>query len=222
MKKTILTLLLLSISALSWAAPQANYPTKTTPVTSDKVLITDSADGNKTKQATIGSLPGGSPSWLPSSGPTADNQIIQATGSGVSIWTSIIDGLINDAGTSTDDLWSASKIIGKFAAPGAIGSTTPGTGAFTSITATSFDFGAPATGQTGEIGLQENPANGNNLVTLKAPASLAADLVITLPTGVVPSTATSSCTAGQWWYDASYWYVCVATDTWKRTALATW
>ena len=164
--------------------------------------------------------------WMPTSGPTAANQIIQATGSGASAWTSIVQGLINDAGTGTDDLWSASKTISsmtaKLAAPGPIGGTTPGAGTFTSIVATSFDFGAPATGQTGEIGLQEDPANGNNIVTLKAPAALAADLVITLPTGVVPSTASTNCTAGQWWYDTSYWYVCVAANTWKRTALATW
>jgi hypothetical protein len=50
------------------------------------------------------------PAWLPSSGPTADNQIIQSTGVGTSAWTSIIDGLINDAGTGTDDLLSASEI----------------------------------------------------------------------------------------------------------------
>jgi len=59
---------------------------------------------------------GGSfPSWLPSSGPTADNQIIQATGEGTSAWTSIIDGLINDTGTGVDDLLSASEINSRIA-----------------------------------------------------------------------------------------------------------
>lgn len=177
--------------------------------------------------ANLTNLPAASlPSWLPSTGPTADNQIIQATGEGASAWTDIIDGLINDAGTGTDDLLSAaeiaSRMTSKMATPGPIGSTTPNTGAFTSLTATSFDFGAPDTGETGEIGLQEDPANGANVVTLKAPAALAADLVITLPAGAVPASATAPCTAGQWWYDASYWYVCVAADTWKRAALATW
>ena len=71
------------------------------------------------------------PTWMPSAAPPADNMIIQATGgcsnitytdqatcednSGtwtppVGAWTSIIDGLINDAGTGTDDLLSASQI----------------------------------------------------------------------------------------------------------------
>jgi hypothetical protein len=107
-------------------------------------------------------------------------------------------------------------------APGPIGSVTPSTGAFTLLTSNSFDFGSPAPGETGEIGLQEDPANGGNIVTLKAPGSLAADVVITVPAGVVPATAAAACTAGQWWYDSSYWYVCVATNTWKRAALATW
>jgi hypothetical protein len=38
----------------------------------------------------------------------------------------------------------------------------------------------------------------------------------------VPATATSAGVAGTQAYDASYLYVCIATNTWKRTALATW
>ena len=38
----------------------------------------------------------------------------------------------------------------------------------------------------------------------------------------VPSTAGSTGQAGQIAYDASYIYVCVAANTWKRTALTTW
>lgn len=80
------------------------------------------------------------PAWLPSAAPTADNMIIQATGgcsdsqytdqatceanSGtwtppVGAWTSIIDGLINDAGTGTDDLLSASEINTRISSAGA-------------------------------------------------------------------------------------------------------
>lgn len=62
--------------------------------------------------ANLTNLPSASlPSWLPDVGPTADNQIIQATAAGSSRWTDVFDGLINDAGTGTDDLLSASKII---------------------------------------------------------------------------------------------------------------
>lgn len=38
----------------------------------------------------------------------------------------------------------------------------------------------------------------------------------------VPATATSAGVAGQVAYDASYFYQCVAANTWKRTALSTW
>ena len=40
--------------------------------------------------------------------------------------------------------------------------------------------------------------------------------------GAAPATATSTGTAGDIRYDANYVYVCVATNTWKRSALATW
>jgi hypothetical protein len=42
--------------------------------------------------------------------------------------------------------------------------------------------------------------------------------------GVVktPSAANATGTAGTWAWDASFIYICVATDTWKRVAIATW
>lgn len=177
--------------------------------------------------ANLTNLPSASlPTWLPSVGPTADNQIIQATAAGSSSWTDVFDGLINDGGTGTDDLLSAaeiaSRMTSKMAAPGPIGSVTPNTAAFTVVTAAVFDTSAPATGETGEIGLQEDPANGNNTITLKAPANLASDVILTLPAGVAPASAKATGTPGQWWYDANYWYVCIATNTWVRAPLATW
>lgn len=39
---------------------------------------------------------------------------------------------------------------------------------------------------------------------------------------LVPETASSTGTVGQVAWDTSYFYVCVATNTWKRTALSTW
>jgi hypothetical protein len=36
-----------------------------------------------------------------------------------------------------------------------------------------------------------------------------------------PSTASSAGVAGQWAYDATHIYVCVATNTWVRATLAT-
>jgi hypothetical protein len=38
----------------------------------------------------------------------------------------------------------------------------------------------------------------------------------------VPATASSTGTTGQIAWDANFFYVCVSTNTWKRTALSTW
>ena len=38
----------------------------------------------------------------------------------------------------------------------------------------------------------------------------------------VPANATATGTAGQFAYDTSYLYVCVATNTWRRVAIASW
>jgi|Laugresu1bdmlbsd_1035121.scaffolds.fasta_scaffold312055_1 hypothetical protein len=42
------------------------------------------------------------------------------------------------------------------------------------------------------------------------------------PWVAVPATATSTGTAGQIAYASGFLYVCVATNTWRRTALTTW
>lgn len=47
------------------------------------------------------------------------------------------------------------------------------------------------------------------------------DFQIVLLVGV-PASASATGTAGQWAQDADYIYVCTATDTWKRVAIATW
>ena len=43
-----------------------------------------------------------------------------------------------------------------------------------------------------------------------------------LPTAKTPATAGATGTQGEIAWDANYMYVCVATDTWKRTAISTW
>lgn len=42
------------------------------------------------------------------------------------------------------------------------------------------------------------------------------------PWVAVPATATSTGVAGQVAYASGFLYVCVATNTWKRTALSSW
>lgn len=38
----------------------------------------------------------------------------------------------------------------------------------------------------------------------------------------VPASSASTCTKGEWSVDTSYYYVCVAANTWLRAALSTW
>ena len=38
----------------------------------------------------------------------------------------------------------------------------------------------------------------------------------------IPATATSTCLQGSWAADASFHYVCVATNTWRRAAVSSW
>ena len=151
---------------------------------------------------------------------TSNNPVLALREPGVETDTAKIK--IGDGVTAWASLPYAAGGTVNLSAPGPIGATTPSTGAFTTVTASSFDTSAPATGETGEIGLAEDPANGTNTITLKAPSALAADVVLTLPAGAVPASATTACTAGQWWFASGYWYVCVATNTWQRAALATW
>ena len=46
--------------------------------------------------------------------------------------------------------------------------------------------------------------------------------VLRVTTSKTPATAASTGTVGQIAWDTNYVYVCVATDTWKRTAISTW
>jgi len=87
----------------------------------------------------------------------------------------------NPTVTRSATLSSLGLLLVDWSSPGVIGATTPNSATFTTITADGFDFGDPQSGETGEIGLPEDPDNGANVVTIKAPASMAADVVYVLP-----------------------------------------
>ena len=128
------------------------------------------------------------PTWLPTAAPTADNMIIQAAGgcsniaytdqaaceanSGtwtppVGAWTSIIDGLINDAGTGTDDLLSASEIDTRISSAGAFYQAADGdldTAAGASAAGNSKLFG---TNSSGVVGWYDIPTGGTQPVAMQ-------------------------------------------------------
>lgn len=82
-----------------------------------------------------------------------------------------------------------------------------GTVALGAVTATTTTIGAGAaitsSGAGGVLG--SNAFNSTAFLSFVAP----------------PATSTSAGTAGQIAYDANYFYICTATNTWARTTLAT-
>jgi len=77
--------------------------------------------------------------------------------------------------------------------------------------------------------IQTQPPSGGGSYALRSPTSTV-DSVLSLPVGTgtlglivtAPSTAASAGVAGTFAFDASFIYCCVATNTWKRVAIATW
>lgn len=78
---------------------------------------------------------------------------------------------------------------------------------------------------TGNIILGNIPDYGHRLSVdgvIAANVDLIAGRGLRIMAPVVPATAASTGVAGDVAWDASFLYVCVATNTWKRTALTTW
>lgn len=70
----------------------------------------------------------------------------------------------------------------------------------------------------------KNVTPGAGLMTteLSGITSVAADpTLIALRTGV-PATSSSSCAAGAWAMDATYYYLCVTQNSWRRASLSSW
>jgi len=83
-------------------------------------------------------------------------------------------------------------------------------------------FSFPSSPTVGDVSVQNGRSYtyaGSNVWELTTAASSGGS---GLTWSSVPASATASGTAGQISYDSSYYYVCVATNTWVRTALSTW
>jgi hypothetical protein len=63
-------------------------------------------------------------------------------------------------------------------------------------------------------GILASDANGN--------AVISADTTLVGLHVTVPQTSGAACQAGAWSYDSNYFYVCVGTNTWRRSALSSW
>lgn len=58
--------------------------------------------------------------------------------------------------------------------------------------------------------------------TLDVTGAATFDSTVTIATAKTPASATAAGTTGEIAWDADYIYVCIATNTWKRVAIATW
>lgn len=67
-------------------------------------------------------------------------------------------------------------------------------------------------------------AGGNLGLGTSAPSGLldVNDNRLRVRTAKTPASAAAAGNAGEWCWDGGFFYVCTATNTWKRTALATW
>ena len=85
---------------------------------------------------------------------------------------------------------------------------------------------------TGDFEVRMDHAASPTIVTNATDTSLSTTLTVTgdttlqnelfLPSPTVPPAATSPGVTGQISWDTNYIYVCVATNTWKRTPISTW
>ena len=95
---------------------------------------------------------------------------------------------------------------------------------------------AGATGRGGnvyiKVGLQNTSGGNGSVIFLDQTGTQVASLGATgiwtisgaliMSTTATPASAAASGTTGQIAWDSSYIYVCTATNTWKRVAIATW
>jgi hypothetical protein len=80
-------------------------------------------------------------------------------------------------------------------------------------------------GSDGEVAIQVKRVGNtpiDRLVLTDGTVQLAASTKFIIPTSQTPASAAATGTTGTIAWDTSYLYVCTATDTWKRVAIATW
>jgi len=128
--------------------------------------------------------------------------------------------------TNAVSFWNGSVWIDSVTA-GATGPTGP-QGAASSVAGPTGPTGAAGTpgGPTGPTGPTGPASTINGPTGAQGPTGPTGPTGATGPTGIsgptTPASATATGTAGTVVWDASYIYVCTATNTWKRAAITTW
>jgi len=142
-------------------------------------------------------------------------------------------GVVNGALNGTLGATTPASIVGT---TGTFSSSLQNTGDFTNVTpaatANAAVFGA-ITGLSNGYRIASDASNdivytwsdgaGNTVITLSASGNLIlASGQLNISTTSTPASAAAAGTTGDIAWDSSYVYVCTATNTWKRTAIATW
>lgn len=170
--------------------------------------ITTNAKGLVTAQAAI-AVSGGSGSGNVS-GPSS------STNTAFARWNGTTGNTLQDSQVTADS-------SGNISTPGnisaGVGSGKAGTAVFTAGTSVacptgSFCLMAPSTIGASFLWTLPN-ADGAGIL------SVSSDQLSISPGSVsAPANSSASCTTGQWANDTNYYYVCIAANTWKRVALA--
>jgi hypothetical protein len=86
---------------------------------------------------------------------------------------------------------------------------------------TSLGLGTIATQAAGSVDIDGGAIDGTTVGAAAASTGKFTTLTVTAP-GTAPADSTATGTKGQIVYDDNYIYICVATNTWKRSPIATW
>jgi len=166
-------------------------------------------------------------------GASAPNVQFQYSVDGSTSWHSTFTSGDKYIRSSADNgtTWSnAMKFVGEDGS-GAVDSVNGETG---TVVLDKADIGLGNVSNDAQLKITSNLSDLNNTATARTNLGLGNSAVLDTGTtsGTVaagdhthlvsaPASATSTGTAGQMAYDSEYWYVCVATDTWKRVQLST-
>lgn len=84
------------------------------------------------------------------------------------------------------------------------------------------EFLPPTIASTGSLATYRPALFRVNMTATQGELLLNSGNRVVIPTSVTPASATATGTAGTIAWDADYIYVCTASNTWKRAAIATW
>lgn len=131
-------------------------------------------------------------------------------------WVITAIDVAGSAGTGTVtsvSVTTANGVSGSVATATSTPAITLTLGAITPTTVNSIDFTSQTTNK-----VLAAPSGSTGAPTFRA--LVAADIPQTWV--AAPATAASTGTAGQMAYESGFFYICVATNTWQRVAIATW